>query len=255
MVDVQHTTSPTVPGPDLSGRRLVVIDADVPTARTAHTLGCHTVFVQQPGSPVPDLVDDQSGYYSVDFTGELFPGFVTDVLAPLAPTAVVSLSAAGLGAAALAGALLGTPGLRPEVLAGLAGVSPAATGPAGREVILHAFSTDGDHRLLAVTPLPTASAAQAGPPLTPHEQAAAAAALGSHLDGAGLLNGPSRTRARVSGDAVHVIATRPHPGSPDEAALVRRATGIDLTRWALGWPLGLREAHCTVSDRILETSA
>lgn len=243
----------------LSSKRLVVIDADVHTARTAHALGCHTVFVQRPGSPVPDLVDDQSGYYSVDFTGKRFPEFVKEVLSPLAPTAVVSLSSAGLRPAALASAQLGTPGTPPAVADRLTRAVSGRQEPDGYEVILHAFSTDGVHRLLAITPQgpaatrPTASnmAAQLSG-LQGH--AAADAALTSYLDAAGLKNGPSRTRARLSDRAVRILSSHLGFDRPEEVDPLRVLTGIDLTRWALGWPLGLREEHCRISARSLETN-
>ncbi|MFB6666446.1 hypothetical protein [Streptomyces parvus] len=241
---------------DLSSKRLVIIDADVHTARTAHALGCHTVFVQQPGSPVPDLVDDQSGYYSVNFTGERFPEFVEEVLSPLAPAAVVSLSSAGLRPAALANAQLGTPGTPPAVVDRLTEEVSGGQEPYGDEVILHAFSTDGVHRLLAVTPRDPVARGSTASDMTaqlsgPWEHAAA---LASFLDAAGLRNGPSRTRARLSGRTVRVLSSRLGFNRPEEVDPLRALTGLDLTRWALGWPLGLREEHCGISARSLETN-
>ncbi|MFD6528745.1 acetyl-CoA carboxylase biotin carboxylase subunit family protein [Streptomyces sp. NPDC060184] len=105
MVGIQRNTEP---GPG----RLVVIDADVRAARAAHGLGRPLVFVQRPGSRADELVDDFSGYYTVDFAGEGFAEFVGEILAPLAPTAVVSLSEEGARAATLANSLLGTDATR-----------------------------------------------------------------------------------------------------------------------------------------------
>ncbi|AUY53132.1 hypothetical protein [Streptomyces sp. CB01881] len=139
-----------------SARQLVVIDADARAARAARTLGCRIVYVQQPGSPVHELVDDDSGYYSVDFTGPKFAGFVGEVLRPLLPTAAVSLTAQGLAAADVVNSLLGTAGTPPGILQRLTGTGPESS------------------------------------------------------------------------------------------------DGLDLVRLALGWPLGLREADCTVPARTLE---
>jgi hypothetical protein len=103
---------------------LVVIDADVATARLAHALGYRTVFVQRPGAPVQALVDDHSGYYTVDFASDAFAGFVEEVLRPLAPTAVISRSGDGARPAELANALLATAGSAVEVTERLAGAGP-----------------------------------------------------------------------------------------------------------------------------------
>ncbi|WP_030559614.1 ATP-grasp domain-containing protein [Streptomyces aureocirculatus] len=130
-------------------RRLVLIDASVAAARTAHSLPYQTFFVQRSGSPVQDLVDDHSGYYTADYTADFaedfaedgagdgaedsvpkaFTDFVTQVLRPLAPMAVVGLSPAGRRAAAMANSLLGTAGVPPEDLERL--TEPAPEAPAG----------------------------------------------------------------------------------------------------------------------------
>ncbi|MEV0648336.1 ATP-grasp domain-containing protein [Phytomonospora sp. NPDC050363] len=76
------------------------------------------MLVQQPGSPLNKIVETgrYSHCYSVDFTEETFPSFVTGVLAPLRVGAVVSLTESGLLPAALANELLGTPGTPFEVV-------------------------------------------------------------------------------------------------------------------------------------------
>lgn len=129
MVGTQRNT-------DAGPGRLVVVDADVRTARAAHTLDRPLVFVQRPGSRVDELVDDFSGYYSVDFAGEGFEEFVREILVPLTPTAVVSLSDEGARAATLANSLLGTDGTRVEearrLLADASGGEAYETGGAGR---------------------------------------------------------------------------------------------------------------------------
>ncbi|MER7485560.1 hypothetical protein ABTY20_06515 [Streptomyces sp. NPDC126497] len=253
----------------LAGRRLVVIDASVRTARIAHSLGCHTVFVQSPGAPVQDLVDDYSGYYTVDFAGrpddgpegavgDEFAGFVEAVLRPLAPTAVVSLTARGLLPAAVANALLGTPGTPVEVLKRMAaGVTTAGNG--GREFTAYTFTRDGAHRWPALldsqSPPVRAEGVVPEQCLSPQEYGAAQTALNRFLDATGLEHGPARIRLWTGGGEVRVTAADHFPGDDEEAALLLRLTGLDLTRWALGGPLGLQEADCDDRRESVEGNA
>ncbi|MEU1437698.1 hypothetical protein ABZ438_27070 [Streptomyces sp. NPDC005786] len=227
---------------------LVLIDATVNTAKAAHALGCHTVFVQQPGSCAQDLVDDQSGYYSVDFTGDAYESFVDEVLRPLNPIAVVSLSAAGIAPAAVATELLSTPGTPTSVLTALAeGVRPAVDAN-GRTVLVHCFATDGVHELVSVAPresLPDCQE-QVGPEaiLRSTEREAAFRALRELLDGAGLKNGFVRAEVELSGGTPRVVSIQHHVDD-DEAALLRQLIGTDLTRRALEWPLQSHAARPT----------
>ncbi|WP_369148939.1 ATP-grasp domain-containing protein [Streptomyces sp. R44] len=103
---------PAVP-PD---RCLVVLGASPDIARTATSLGCRVVFVQQPGSPVERIVDDHAHHYSVDFTGPAFPDFVDTVLRPLRPDAVVSVTEYGLRPAAFVNERLGLRGTPARVV-------------------------------------------------------------------------------------------------------------------------------------------
>ncbi|MFI6649054.1 hypothetical protein ACIBI8_15740 [Streptomyces sp. NPDC050529] len=223
-----------------SQQRLVLIDATVNTAKAAHVLGCHTVFVQQPGSRAQDLVDDQSGYYSLDFTGEAYASFVDEVLRPLNPTAVVSLSAAGITPAAVANELLSTPGTPTSVLTALAEGARPAVDANGRAVLVHSFTTGGVHELVSVAPRESLSDTQEqfGPEaiLDSTEREAVSRALRELLDGAGLENGFVRAEVDLSGGTPRVVSIQHHVDD-DEAALLRQLTGIDLTRRALEWPL------------------
>ncbi|MEU1407137.1 hypothetical protein ABZ471_33155 [Streptomyces sp. NPDC005728] len=249
MVGPHRNTEPT-PG------RLVIIDASVRTARIAHTLGCHTVFVQCPGAPVHKLVDDFSGYYSVDFTGEAFTGFVMEVLRPLVPTAVVSLSDDGAPAAATANSLLGTPGTRVDVLQRLmAGASGGEADHAG-ERYAYTFSEAGAHRWVALVDegaQPTlAEHVVPERRLTPGEHDVIEAALTGFLDTAGLENGPARIRLRSLDGEVRIIGATPTAGTDEEAELVRRLTGFDLTRSTLRRALGLADDNATSPARAHE---
>ncbi|MGW1614324.1 hypothetical protein ACWCQZ_33765 [Streptomyces sp. NPDC002285] len=236
--------------------RLVVIDASVRTARSAHTLGCHTVFVQRPGAPVHDLVDDFSGYYSVDFTGETFKEFVLEVLRPLAPTAVVSLSDDGALPAALANSLLGTPGTTADVLRRL--TADAVGGEADDTGDRHAytFSEAGAHRWVALVDdgfqptLPEHVVPERR--LTVGDHDAVEAALAGFLDAAGLQNGPARIRLRSRDGEVRILGATPTPGTDTEAELVGRLTGFDLVRASLGRALKLAGDDATSPARAQE---
>ncbi|WP_354643020.1 ATP-grasp domain-containing protein [Kitasatospora camelliae] len=94
---------------------LVVIGANENVARAAASLGTELVHVQLPGAPE---IDPGGGrILRVDFRDPaVFLPFVDEVLAPLAPTAVVSLTEPGLEPAAAANARLGTPGPSPAVV-------------------------------------------------------------------------------------------------------------------------------------------
>lgn len=255
---------------DRSGLRLVVVDASVRTARTAHSLGCHTFFVQRPGDPVQELVDDFSGYYTVDFptepadrlgddrtrplgdlASESFTDFVEAILRPLAPTAVVSLSAAGALPAAVANSLLGTAGTPVELVRRLMATTRAgadADSGAGRELTAYTFSVEGVHRWVGVMDphAPPVRRAHVVPNacLTPLEYDAVGSALTEFLDDVGLRNGPARVSVREEDRTVRITGAEPIVDD-GEAELLRRLTGLDLTRWALGRPLGLRQADCT----------
>ncbi|KAB1140007.1 hypothetical protein F7R91_37660 [Streptomyces luteolifulvus] len=238
MVGPQRDTQP-------ASERLVVIDASVRTARSAHTLGCHTVFVQRPGAPVHELVDDFSGYYNVDFTGETFEGFVLEVLRPLAPTAVVSLSDDGVLPAALANSLLGTPGTQADVLRRLTAGAVSGEADGTGEWSAYTFSEAGAHRWVALLDEGTQ------PTLLEHvvperrltsgEYDAVEAALTGFLDAAGLENGPARIRLRSRDGEVRVLGAAPTAGTDEEAELVRRLTGFDLVRASLGRALEIAD--------------
>ncbi|MEV6165595.1 hypothetical protein AB0L71_27505 [Streptomyces sp. NPDC052052] len=252
MVGPNQNTEPTT-------GRLVIIDANVRTARIAHTLGYHTVFVQRPGTAVHELVDDFSGYYTVDFTGEEFTGFVAEVLRPLGPTAVVSLSDDGVLPAAVASSLLGTPGTPVDVVHRLTSAPSDDTDQAdggAPEQYAYTFSEAGSHRWVALVD-------EGGSPsspdhvaperrLPPAEHSAVETALTGFLDAAGLRNGPARVTLRIRDGVPRITGATPTAGTDDEAELVRRLTGVDLTHAALARALGLAAGHDTSPVRAQE---
>jgi hypothetical protein len=241
---------------------LVVIDATTDTARVAHTLARRTVFVQQPdtGTSVEDLVADDSNLYTVDYTSPGFAEFVAEVIRPLAPAAVVSTSRVGLVPAARANAVLGLGGVPLDVVTAFPGWErpspqgdpspPLAPIPLGRDVPALSdfraitFSTAGEHLLLGVT---CAGSRVAGSPegretpgwgTEPGALKAVTAAAASVLDSAGLHDGPASVDFTTTGSDLRVAAGECRIAEGD-AVLLQRATGLDLLRWSLGWPLGV----------------
>jgi biotin carboxylase len=98
---------------------LVILGASERAAIVANSFGCPLVHVHKPGGPVRDLAHGDVSYYSIDYTGSDFDGFVDAVLRPLRPRAVVSLTEAGVLPAARANARLVLPGTLPSVVATL----------------------------------------------------------------------------------------------------------------------------------------
>jgi precorrin-6x reductase len=86
---------------------LVVIQANSRAARAAHSFGIPTVFVQRPGSPVEEVLDDRALLHQIDFADENFSDFVTRILRPLGPRAVVAADESARTAARLANRALG----------------------------------------------------------------------------------------------------------------------------------------------------
>ncbi|WP_128817827.1 hypothetical protein [Streptomyces sp. S063] len=239
-------------GPDTAPATalLVIVDATVHTARTAHALDCRTVFVQRPGAPVHELVDDSSGYYSVDFTRDaLFTGFVEAVLRPLAPTAVISLSDEGARPAALANAVLGTAGTPAEVIERLAAGTPDKPAHGASDRWAYTFSEAGQHRWVALMdadapPRPTERIVPEEA-LSTDEYASVMAGLNRFLDSAGLRNGPARIRLRGRNGEVRVLGGAPTVGTDEQSEFIRRLTGFDLTRAALAGAAGRADDRLT----------
>ncbi|WP_374982529.1 acetyl-CoA carboxylase biotin carboxylase subunit family protein [Streptomyces fradiae] len=94
---------------------LVVLGADAAVARAAATLPADVVHVRLPGAAPLDV--PAAAYHAADYQhGPTFLGFVDEVLRPLAPVAVVSLTELGLEPAAVAARRLGAAGVPPEVV-------------------------------------------------------------------------------------------------------------------------------------------
>ncbi|MEV6793654.1 ATP-grasp domain-containing protein [Streptomyces sp. NPDC051320] len=93
---------------------LVVVGANPTVAREAATLPGELIHVQLPGAPA---LDPDDRVLTVDFLDlPAFLAFTDEVLRPLAPTAVVSLTELGVEPAALAARHLGVAGVEPAVV-------------------------------------------------------------------------------------------------------------------------------------------
>ncbi|MFB9391994.1 ATP-grasp domain-containing protein [Streptomyces coeruleoprunus] len=96
---------------------LVVVGADAAVARAAGTLPVEVLHVRLPGAAPLEDGAGVAGELAADFQhAPSFLAFVDEVLAPLRPAAVVSLTELGLEAAAAAARRLGVTGVPPEVV-------------------------------------------------------------------------------------------------------------------------------------------
>ncbi|CAL9489778.1 ATP-grasp domain-containing protein [Streptomyces sp. enrichment culture] len=94
---------------------LVVLGADAAVARAAATLPVDVVHVRLPGAA--PLGVPAAAHHTADYQhGPTFRAFTDEVLRPLAPAAVVSLTELGLEPAASAARRLGAAGTPPEVV-------------------------------------------------------------------------------------------------------------------------------------------
>lgn len=94
---------------------LVVLGADAAVARAAATLPVDVVHVRLPGAAPLDA--PAAAHHAVDYQhGPTFLAFVDEVLRPLAPAAVVSLTELGLEPAAVAARRLGAAGAPPQAV-------------------------------------------------------------------------------------------------------------------------------------------
>lgn len=122
----------------------------------------------------------------------------------------------------------------------------------GREFSAETFSVGGRHDLLAVTEkhvfdstfVESAHVVPASG-LTAHDLKTIDEAVAVFLDAMGLRDGPAHTEFKLAGGAVRIIESHTRVGGDGIADLVRRATGVDLKRLALGWPVGVTKSACT----------
>src|SRR5262249_5943403 len=113
----------------------------------------------------------------------------------------------------------------------------------GPEVTVTAFSVDGELIPLAVTDKlvadPEAAFGVALAHVWPSLHAEAAGEVGGRaVEAAGIGNGPSATRLRVSRGGPEVIDVAARLGEGHDAELVHAATGVDLNALALAAGLG-----------------
>jgi hypothetical protein len=97
---------------------LVIIGANANVMRAAAPLAVDLIHVQLPGATIVDEIDESAAmFFTVDYREpSTFVTFVDEVLKPLSPTAVVSLTEPGLEPAAAAGERLGLRGVALSVV-------------------------------------------------------------------------------------------------------------------------------------------
>ncbi|MFE7576923.1 hypothetical protein ACFU5Z_19540 [Streptomyces sp. NPDC057521] len=235
-------TSDTAPTP-----RLVVIGGDPALAASARSLGCSLVNLQLPGSPVEEYLAPDENYYSIDWHGASFKRFVDAVIRPLNPVAVVSLGEDSLTAVAAANDLLGLPGLQLTTINAFDALYSAhdsmAVSQDDARFTAAMFTVEGTHRMIGIVEHdPDArTPGQVSLPvsLTDEHVDALTKQISTLLNGLKLQDGPSTTEFRVDLNQTVVTRVRLVPPARDLCAVIHAETGIDLERWALGWPMGL----------------
>lgn len=97
---------------------LVILGASPITARVAAALPCPVVHVQLPGAaPLDPGTHETSAVFTADFTDPAaFQPFVDEVIRPLSPAAVVSITEFGMEPAAVAAERLGVRGVASDVV-------------------------------------------------------------------------------------------------------------------------------------------
>jgi biotin carboxylase len=117
----------------------------------------------------------------------------------------------------------------------------------GTEYTVEAFSFAGHHVVVAVTEkvLDEAHFAELGHALPARidesVEAEIVAATTRFLDAIGLADGPSHTEVRVSERGVGVIESHNRIGGAHINELIEAGYGVNLMRYAIGWPLRLVE--------------
>jgi biotin carboxylase len=122
----------------------------------------------------------------------------------------------------------------------------------GQEYSAETFSRGGVHRLVALTEKRVfestfVEAAHVVPAsgLDTREFGVVEYSVSAFLDAMGLTDGPAHTEFKLVSGAVKIIESHTRVGGDGITDLVRRTTGVNLKRLALGWPVGVTEAECT----------
>jgi biotin carboxylase len=113
----------------------------------------------------------------------------------------------------------------------------------GPEYSVEAFSFDGRHSIVAITAKLFAGHVEMGhaqpAPLDPADERAIAAYVTDFLDAMELRDGNSHTEVRLTARGPRVIEGHNRVAGGRIMDLVAAAYGIDLERYAVGWPFGL----------------
>jgi biotin carboxylase len=116
----------------------------------------------------------------------------------------------------------------------------------GTEYAVETFSFGGRHVVVAVTEKLCAGVVEIGhavPARLPaHEEEQLVAYVADFLDAMGLRDGISSTEVKMSPAGPRVIESQDRVSGDRVMDLVELAYGVDLERYAVGWPFGLVEA-------------
>jgi hypothetical protein len=234
-----------------SSRPLIALLADnVAEAATARGLNCNLVHLLKPGTAVSGLVIPDEKAYTVDYGDlESFERFVNAVLRPLHPDAVAPLDDDTVLAGAMCNQWLGLRGLRPQTVASFNALTEQARhgradGDEPPDVTVATFTVKGSHRVIAVAErLPDGRDYAATPPaaLTAERVAALSAvrAATESLARLDITDGPATFDYHLAAGSTLLSRAQPTPPGRDMRGLIIDATGVDIARWSLGWPLEL----------------
>jgi biotin carboxylase len=114
----------------------------------------------------------------------------------------------------------------------------------GPEYSVEAFSTAGEHHIVAITGKRVVDMLEMGhvvpAPIAPENASEVEAAVGSFLDVVGVRDGATHTEVIVTEDGVLPVESHTRVGLDRIPELVRLATGVVLYEWAAGRVLGIR---------------
>lgn len=132
----------------------------------------------------------------------------------------------------------------------------------GTEYSVEAFSFAGRHSVIAITAKAIEGVIEVGHAhpaiVTPDDEAAIAAHVTGFLDAMGLRDGVSHTELRLTSRGPRIIEGHNRVAGGRIMDLIEAVYGIDLERYAVGWPFGLvpelperPRAHAAAATRFL----
>jgi hypothetical protein len=241
-------------------KTLLLVGHETEAVRRAKAFGLHVILLQHRSTLDREQLELADVTFVVDYTDwSVVRPLVESVDRIWGVDAALSLTEPGLDTVGRINDLLGLGGTGFEVshrlrdtrlmrrhlaAMGQATIGAAVRGPA---YSIEAFSFAGRHVVVAVTEtlVDPAGLVELGPTVPARiiaslEQAIVAAVT-RFLDVMRLCDGPTHTEVRIGPRGPVVVESRDLIGGDRITELVRDAYGIDLTVYAVGWPLRLVE--------------